>query len=383
MSAPRHASSVATAQAIPPTHRGAGRWRLGERWRLVTRIDRAGLAPGAGIAGAIGYALPLIAGQLTGHTHEGVTASAGALVIAYADLGGRSRLQAQIVLAAAGCTCVAVLLGAVAEPSVIATASVVAAWAFLAGLSASLGPVPALVATLATWSLLLAGDLRLHGQSALSVTALIAAGVATQVMVSLASSRLRRPSVAHTTRGATDLRSPAVPHASRLALGLIVAVVAYRILSLGFGYWVPLTVLFVLRPDYETTTLRALCRGLGTLTGAGVAWLVLMVLGRSSSACLGLMVGLVGIAILLYRANYALSTLTLTAVIALVAQFGGGSPIGALVDRSIDVGFGTIIALSVFLIYPTRSMAATRGWRHRSKRSASRINSSKQSRSAV
>lgn len=355
MTASTQASPAATAQVIPPTPDSAGRWRLGERWQPVTRIDRAGLAPGAGIAGAIGYALPLIAGQLTGHTPEGVTASAGALVIAYADLGGRSRLQAQTLIAAAGCTCVAVLLGAVAEPSVIATAIVVAAWTFLAGLSASQGPVAALVATLATWSLLLAGDLRLHGQSVLSDTTLIAAGAATQVTVSLASSRLRQPSVAHTAHAATDLPTPVVPHAFRLAIGLIVAVVAYRILSLGFGYWVPLTVLFLLRPDYETTIARALCRALGTLTGAGAAWLVLIVLGRSSSACLGLMVGLVGLAIFLYRANYALSTLTLTAVIALVAQFGGGSPIGALVDRSIDVGVGTIIALGVFLIYPSRS----------------------------
>jgi uncharacterized membrane protein YccC len=116
---------------------------------------------------------------------------------------------------------------------------------------------------------------------------------------------------------------------------------------------VPLTVLFLLKPEYKTTIVRALGRALGTLTGAAVAWLIITVFGGSNATCLGLMIALVGVALVLYRANYALSTIALTTVIALVAQVGGGSPVGALIDRTTDVGVGTLIALAMFLIYPT------------------------------
>jgi Fusaric acid resistance protein-like len=384
----RLAIRIPTAQAAPPTPVGNGTWRRSERWHAVAQIDPASLALRDGAAGAIGYAIPLIAGQLTGHTREGATASAGALIIGYANLGGPYRLQAKTLVACAGCVCAAVILGAVAQPSVIASAVVAAGWAFIAGLSVSQGPRVALVATLATWSLLLAGDLRLHGQSPLFESALIAAGAAIQVAVVLASARLgplraeppvaagseaaiqtilRRNSpsprrawphrhgrwVRHPTLTRVDLRSPTVRHAVRLAVALLIAVIAYRTFSLGFGYWVPLTVLFLLKPDYQTTVVRALGRALGTLTGAAVAWLIITAFGGSNASCLALMIALVGVALGLYRANYALSTIALTTVIALVAQVGGGSPVGALIDRTTDVGVGTLIALAVFLIYPT------------------------------
>jgi uncharacterized membrane protein YccC len=97
---------------------------------------------------------------------------------------------------------------------------------------------------------------------------------------------------------------------------------------------------------------RASGRALGTLGGAAVAWLIITISGGSNLACLALMLGLVGMAFLLYRANYALSTIALTTVIALVVQLGGGSPMGALVERSADVAVGTVIALGMFFIYP-------------------------------
>ena len=38
-----------------------------------------------------------------------------------------------------------------------------------------------------------------------------------------------------------------------LALVLVLAVITYRTLSLGSGYWVLLTVLFLLKPEYDMT----------------------------------------------------------------------------------------------------------------------------------
>ena len=67
----------------------------------------------------------------------------------------------------------------------------------------------------------------------------------------------------HALRAELTLRSSTFRHAARLAVALIAAGIAYRSLSLGSGYWVPLTVLFVLKPDYGTT----ITRGIGRATG--------------------------------------------------------------------------------------------------------------------
>jgi uncharacterized membrane protein YccC len=359
-----------------------GSGALGGTWRAAARIDRSRLAIRGAFTGAIAYAAPLTAGLATGRTREGVTASAGALIVGYADVGRRDRRQARTLLGTAGCVSVAALLGGVTQPSLVATVVVVAVWAFLAGLSVSLGPRIALVGTLATWSLLLAGDLRLHGQPVLRGPALIAAGAVLQAAVTLLVSARHGPRAAHSkwpnARTARErlCRSPAdvaravrrvhpqplaVRHAVRLAIALVVAVLLYRTLSLSSGYWVPLTVLFLVRPDYHTTAVRALGRALGTLSGAALAWLMITMSGGSDPACLALMLASVAAAFLLYRANYALSTIALTTVIALVVQLGGGSPIGALLERVTDVSVGTLIALGVFLICPaTRSPAGLR-----------------------
>jgi uncharacterized membrane protein YccC len=148
--------------------------------------------------------------------------------------------------------------------------------------------------------------------------------------------------------------SSALRHAVRLAVALMVAVVAYRSLSLGRGYWVPLTVLFVLKPDYGTTFARGIGRAAGTMLGVALAWALVTALSPSDAAIVALLAFLTLAAYALYPANYALFSVLLTIVIALLAQFGGGSPIGALEDRLLDTALGGAIALAAFALWPTR-----------------------------
>ena len=58
-----------------------------------------------------------------------------------------------------------------------------------------------------------------------------------------------------------------------------------------------------------------------------------------------LLAGLAATSYALYFANYALSQVLLTVLVALTAEFGGGSPIGALGDRLVDTGAGVALAL--------------------------------------
>jgi uncharacterized membrane protein YccC len=156
--------------------------------------------------------------------------------------------------------------------------------------------------------------------------------------------------------------SSAFRHAARLAVALMVAVVAYRSLSLGRGYWVPLTVLFVLKPDHGTTFARGIGRAGGTMLGVAIAWALVTTLSPSDGAAAVLLALLTFGAYAVYPANYALFSVLLTVVIALLAQFAGGSPIGALEDRLLDTALGGAIALAAFALWPTRE-AATSGQR--------------------
>jgi uncharacterized membrane protein YccC len=153
--------------------------------------------------------------------------------------------------------------------------------------------------------------------------------------------------------------SSAFRHAARLAVALMVGVVAYRSLSLGRGYWVPLTVLFVLKPDHGTTFARGIGRAGGTMLGVAIACALVTTLSPSDGAVAVFLALLTFGAYALYPANYALFSVLLTVVIALLAQFAGGSPIGALEDRLLDTALGGAIALAAFALWPTREAAAS------------------------
>ena len=463
-------------------------------------MDRSRLAIGVAVPSAIGYAVPLVVGLATHHLADGVAASAGALIVGFANLGGRYRVRSVTLLAATLTVGVAALLGGVAGPSIVTTVVLMGVWGFAGGLLVALGTRTAFVGMLSTWALLLAGDLNLHGEAVLHEAWLITTGGVAQTIIALAAwplrpfaaerdavadayrslaacarapdptvlqksaaeltaaaetvgagpvlsgergtlralveqgewirlelaalARLDAPGVDGTRRAAASaleaiaargdlaaslaklrsstgeidepvarqrasslvawiaaaaresrvgapapalrrhpllavraeftLRSHAFRHAARLGAALVVAGAVYRGLSLGSGYWVPLTVLFVLKPDYGTTIARGIGRAAGTIAGVTLAWAIVTPFSFSDGAIVSLLALLAFAAYALFPANYALFSVVLTVLIALLVQFSGGSPVGALLDRVLDTAIGTAIALGAFTIWPTR-----------------------------
>jgi len=207
----------------------------------------------------------------------------------------------------------------------------------------------------------LLSDLRSHAQ-AIDETAARrrAAALAACVTAAAGESGTALPSPAPHTRPLRSLReqltldSRSFRHAVRLSVSLIAAGIAYRGLSLGVGYWVPLTVLFVLRPDYGTTITRGIGRAAGTAAGVTIAWVIVTALSPGSAAIVALLALLAFAAYALFPANYALYSVVLPVLIALLVEFSGGSPVGALLDRILDTALGTAIALGTYLAWPTR-----------------------------
>jgi uncharacterized membrane protein YccC len=66
-------------------------------------------------------------------------------------------------------------------------------------------------------------------------------------------------------------------HAARLAFAIGAGTLAYLLIDLRHGYWVPLTTLAILQPGEHGTRVRSLQRAVGTLGGA--ALIVVIVVG--------------------------------------------------------------------------------------------------------
>ena len=81
----------------------------------------------------------------------------------------------------------------------------------------------------------------------------------------------RRAAVA-ALRSNLTMSSPSARHGLRFGAALAAGVAAYRLLGLHqHGFWIPLTILFVMRPDRAETDHRLILRALGTVLGLVVA----------------------------------------------------------------------------------------------------------------
>ena len=119
------------------------------------------------------------------------------------------------------------------------------------------------------------------------------------------------------------LRSPYFAFALRCAAALGVAVVAERLLAIPNGYWVAMTALLLMRPDFQDVLPRSLGRIGGTIAGVGLATVAAHVLGlgRETLAVLVVACAFLGFATL--RLNYGVFALFLTGyVVFLLVRLG-------------------------------------------------------------
>jgi hypothetical protein len=149
------------------------------------------------------------------------------------------------------------------------------------------------------------------------------------------------------------LDSPVARHALRFGVALAVGVALYRALGLhDHGYWIPLTLLFVLRPERDETDRRLILRAVGTLLGLAIAtglaaafsgtepWVVIA-LGISAALTFGLL-----------TVQYALFTAAITTYVVLLTDTLGEPALDADWQRVLGTAIGIAIAYLAFRIYP-------------------------------
>jgi uncharacterized membrane protein YccC len=164
--------------------------------------------------------------------------------------------------------------------------------------------------------------------------------------------RLRDP--VQVLRANLHLHSPALRHATRLAVLVPLTDLLTRAAGIERGYWVSLTIVVVLRPDFGSTFQRSFLRVVGTLVGLLLTSLVVhYLLGDWQPGTIVLVALLFFGVRLAGQPNFALSSVFLAGLVVLLLSLAGFPAHSTVVDRSIDTVIGGAIALAAALLWPS------------------------------
>jgi uncharacterized membrane protein YccC len=222
------------------------------------------------------------------------------------------------------------------------------------GLWASLDRCGAQLAQVAAMDALL-GQLRAAWRIAGIMTAASPAGPPAPRAARVVPLR-RRPPVQDaviTLRANFTLQSTALRHALRLSATLAIATAIYHILELPRGYWLPLTALLVLKPEFHDTFARGVSRIAGTLVGAGCATIIERTIPLGPHELTALVLGFVWAGYALARTSYALFTVCITGYVVFLLMLAGVPELTAVTFRIVYTAEGGLLALCVYAVWPT------------------------------
>lgn len=149
------------------------------------------------------------------------------------------------------------------------------------------------------------------------------------------------------------LSSPAARHAIRFGAALAIGVLAYRLLDLEeHGFWIPLTILFVMRPEREATDERLLLRAVGTVLGLVVATALAETLHGDEVAIALLLTVAAAFSFGLLTVQYALFTAAITTFVVLLVDTLGEGAWQAAGQRALGTAIGIAIAFLAFAVWP-------------------------------
>ena len=157
----------------------------------------------------------------------------------------------------------------------------------------------------------------------------------------------------NTLRANLTLGSTAFRHAIRVAATLAIATEVYHWAALPRGYWVPLTALLVLKPEFHGTFATSLARVAGTLVGAAGATLITVALSPGPFTLIVLVLGFVWCGYAFSRTNYTIFVICMTGYVVFLLALAGIPEPAAATYRSLDTVLGGVLALVVYGAWPT------------------------------
>jgi hypothetical protein len=152
-----------------------------------------------------------------------------------------------------------------------------------------------------------------------------------------------------------SLDSAVARHGLRFGAALAAGVALYRLLGMReHGFWIPLTVLFVMRPERDETMRRVVLRGLGTVLGLIVATAIAEAFGGDE-----LVVGIVltvaaALSFGLLTVQYALFTAAITTYVVVLSVTIGEPAFDAAGQRALGTAIGLVVCWLAFVLWPGR-----------------------------
>jgi uncharacterized membrane protein YccC len=167
---------------------------------------------------------------------------------------------------------------------------------------------------------------------------------------------LRLPPVGdalNTLRANLSFESAAFRHGVRLAATLGATTALYHAFSLPRGYWISLTALIVLKPEFQDTFARGVGRVAGTLLGATLATLVAATLHPTHAMLVLLLLACVWAGYALFRINYAVFSVCITGYVVFLMVLAGIDQSTVVTYRILDTALGGAAALLAYALWPT------------------------------
>ena len=143
------------------------------------------------------------------------------------------------------------------------------------------------------------------------------------------------------------LHGETAPYVGRLALALLISTAIYRCFRVRNGYWIPMTALLVLKPQWTGTLSRGIARMVGTVAGAGIALALARLLPFPEWVIPALVIVCAWGCYALQAVNYAIFSVFVTLYIVFLFRFGGFSQTAAAHIRLVNTIVGGAIALAI------------------------------------
>ena len=144
----------------------------------------------------------------------------------------------------------------------------------------------------------------------------------------------------------TRLRSGSVRHGVRMAVGVGIAEALSITVPAAHSFWLPLTVVFTLKPDWSFTVVRGFTRTLGNLAAVLLVPTLMLALGGSGWGLLAVLAALSAVTFRWFFGNYIWASFGLAGTV-LVLDFAMEPGAGLFAARIVATIVGALLSLAV------------------------------------
>ena len=315
-----------------------------------------------GLLGMLAIGICLLIGQLSGHEAAGAIAAGGAFTVGFAVFHPMLESSLLSMAVATVGIATATFAGSLSANWTLAVLITVAVAGLNYGLLSALGVNAGWIAQQSAVYLVIATYFPNGPRYAAGRSGMLLLGGALQIAVHAsvhaarqmrANGSLRRSALVRLREYGSRLGqnmawgSDTLIYMAKLVVTMVAATAIYRKMHWANGYWVPMTALLVLKPQWTGTISRSVARVVGTLSGAAIAfglaqihhwplWLLGLLVMLSAMGCYALQ-----------AVNYALFSLCITLYIVFLFRFGGFSETHAAQLRLFNTALGGAIALLI------------------------------------